>query len=237
MAARGALHRPRRVPGVPALVADPAARARTAAALAGAQPALGSSAFAAMFTLHLLCLATFNVIRGTWPDPLTIVGGGAFVALYAMVQPTSNCRAVRLRRAGGVCTPPGSTGWSSIRSPTRWRARDFAVFALLCVAALVSGSPAVDAARKPGSPPSRDPVARRGRRQRLRTNRKSCTRSLAHAVTARSCRPPSRRSAPAGHVDAVSTMRPTVTNSLRCSSSARRAAAGRDRAPGRRRRW
>ena len=100
-------------------------------------------AFAAMFTLHLLCLATFNVIRGTWPDPLTlIVGGGAFVALYAMVLTSTDAAVRRL----------GPVRWRRLHAAGLYwlwfvytftyvgrlsRARDFfAVFALLCVAAL-----------------------------------------------------------------------------------------------------
>lgn len=52
-------------------------------------------AFATMFTVHLVCLTAFSLASGTVPEPTTlVVGGGAFVALYALVL-TSTDGAVR----------------------------------------------------------------------------------------------------------------------------------------------
>jgi DMSO/TMAO reductase YedYZ heme-binding membrane subunit len=53
-------------------------------------------AFATAHTIHLGALTTFQTITGEVPAPVTlIVGGGAFVAMFAMVA-TSNDAAVRL---------------------------------------------------------------------------------------------------------------------------------------------
>ncbi len=52
-------------------------------------------AFATAHTIHLGALTTYNVVAGTVPNGSTlVVGGGAFVTLYAMVL-TSNDDAVR----------------------------------------------------------------------------------------------------------------------------------------------
>lgn len=52
-------------------------------------------AFATSHTIHLVALTTFNVIAGTVPDlPTLVVGGGAYVMMFAMAA-TSNDAAVR----------------------------------------------------------------------------------------------------------------------------------------------
>ena len=105
--------------------------------------ALGLS-FATMFTVHLLCLATYSLVSEHLPSPTTLlVGGGAFVAMYALAV-TSNDAAVRRL---GVRT------WRRLHTFGLYylwfvytftyvgrlsRSRDFfAAFALLCVLALV----------------------------------------------------------------------------------------------------
>lgn len=101
-------------------------------------------AFATMFTLHLLCLATYSVVGGKWPDPVTLtVGGLAFVALYALALTSTDAAVRRL----------GPVRWRRVHVAGLYllwfvytvtyvgrvaRSRDFfAVFALLCVVALV----------------------------------------------------------------------------------------------------
>jgi DMSO/TMAO reductase YedYZ heme-binding membrane subunit len=100
-------------------------------------------AFATIFGAHLVSLVTFNVLKGTVPEPPTlIVGGGALVAT-AIMAATSNDAAVR--RLGAV-------GWRRLHTVGMWwlwlvftityggrlsRSADFfAVFALACFAAL-----------------------------------------------------------------------------------------------------
>lgn len=52
-------------------------------------------AFATAHTIHLGALVTYNVMAGEMPSPTTlIVGGGAYVAMFAMVA-TSNDASVR----------------------------------------------------------------------------------------------------------------------------------------------
>ncbi len=52
-------------------------------------------AFATMFTVHLICLTGFSLASGTAPDATTLIGGGgAFLAMYALVL-TSTDGAVR----------------------------------------------------------------------------------------------------------------------------------------------
>lgn len=52
-------------------------------------------AFATMFTVHLVCLTGFSLASDTTPDATTLLGGGgAFVAMYALVL-TSTDGAVR----------------------------------------------------------------------------------------------------------------------------------------------
>lgn len=101
-------------------------------------------AFATVFAFHLMSLVTRSIVIREWPEPPTlVVGGGAFVALFAMVA-TSNDAAVR--RLGAV-------RWRRLHTVGLYwlwfvftftyvgrlsQARDFfAVFALACVAALV----------------------------------------------------------------------------------------------------
>jgi DMSO/TMAO reductase YedYZ heme-binding membrane subunit len=101
-------------------------------------------AFATMFTVHLIALATFSLVRGQGPDAVTlVVGGGAFVALYALAL-TSNDAAVRRL---------GAPRWRRLHASGLYylwfvytftyvgrlgREPDFfALFALACVVALV----------------------------------------------------------------------------------------------------
>jgi len=105
--------------------------------------ALGLS-FATMFTVHLVALATYSVVRGESPDPVTLVaGGGAFVALYALALTSTDGAVRRL----------GARRWRRLHAfgvYYLWfiftftyvgrlaRSRDFfAAFALLCVLALL----------------------------------------------------------------------------------------------------
>jgi len=100
-------------------------------------------AFATMFTVHLAALTTYSLVRGEGPNTVTlVVGGGAFVTLYALVL-TSNDAAVRRL---------GARRWRRLHVFGLYylwfvftfsyvgrlaNARDFfAVFALACVAAL-----------------------------------------------------------------------------------------------------
>jgi len=100
-------------------------------------------AFATMFTVHLVCLTGFSLANGTVPEPSTlIVGGGAFVALYALALTSTDGAVRRL----------GAQRWRRLHTfgvYYLWfiftfsyvgrvvRAPDFfAVFALACVAAL-----------------------------------------------------------------------------------------------------
>ena len=51
--------------------------------------------FATAHTVLLAALATFFAVKGAWPDPVTlVVGGGAYLTLYAMAA-TSTDAAVR----------------------------------------------------------------------------------------------------------------------------------------------
>lgn len=53
--------------------------------------------FATMFTVHLICLTGFSLANGTVPEASTlIVGGGAFVAMYALVLTSTDGSVRRL---------------------------------------------------------------------------------------------------------------------------------------------
>jgi DMSO/TMAO reductase YedYZ heme-binding membrane subunit len=54
-------------------------------------------AFATSHTIHLIALTTFNVIAGSVPDAVTLgVGGGAYVAMFAMAATSSDAAVRRL---------------------------------------------------------------------------------------------------------------------------------------------
>jgi len=56
-------------------------------------------AFATAHTVHLAALATFFAVKGTRPDPVTVVvGGGAYLTLYAMAATSSDAAVRRLGR-------------------------------------------------------------------------------------------------------------------------------------------
>ncbi len=56
-------------------------------------------AFATAHTVHLAALTTFFVVKGTPPDPITaVVGGGAYLTLYAMAATSTDAAVRRLGR-------------------------------------------------------------------------------------------------------------------------------------------
>jgi len=56
-------------------------------------------AFATAHTVHLAALTTFFAVKGTRPEPITVVvGGGAYLTLYAMAATSTDAAVRRLGR-------------------------------------------------------------------------------------------------------------------------------------------